>query len=285
VHLSSFQWLSVGISLLTAGGQIFLLNVMVRKDLRKSFPMFFLYNGTYAAVSVFLNVVYLANGAASPVYFYIFWILNTALMLLEFTVMHELFVHSVKPYSGLIDLAKMMFRWAAAFLLLVAALNAFATSGSGLMKCVAATVYLNRGLRLMQCGMLLLFFLFERRLGLSWRTRVISASIGLGLNAACSLCLTFFRARYPSGGLGFDLTENGVYLAVVGAWIACFWLPQGGHQNVMESPRKLIFQRWNDTLLSTPFAMQSSLASASMDSFLPNVERTVERVMARKMTH
>ncbi len=47
---------------------------------------------------------------------------------------------------------------------------------------------------------------------------------------------------------------------------------------------KLIFQRWNEVLVSTPFG--SSAATASMghlDSFLPNVEQTVDRVMARKM--
>ncbi len=283
MHLSLLDWVSVGISLGTAAAQVFLLHTMRRKDLHKDFPMFFFYNAAFAAISVILTVIFLLNGINSSPYFYIYWILNTTLMVFEFGVMYEMFVHSVKPYSGLTDLAKMLFRWAAVFLLIAAVLNAFSGTGSGITKCVAATAYLSRGLRLMQCGMLLLFFVFERRLGLSWKTRVISASIGLSTNAACGLAITFFRTHYPAWDLGFDLAENTIYMGIVAAWIVTFSRPQEGRQNVMDSPRKLIFQRWNDTLLSTPFA-QSNLAMASMDSFLPNVERTVERVMARKMT-
>jgi len=48
---------------------------------------------------------------------------------------------------------------------------------------------------------------------------------------------------------------------------------------LMESPSRLIFQRWNESLGSYGFG-----DFATTDSFLPNVERTVERVMARKMT-
>lgn len=74
------------------------------------------------------------------------------------------------------------------------------------------------------------------------------------------------------------------YMATFGFWLVIFALPEPARKTVQDSPMRLVFQRWNDTLLSTPFAGQNNLAMASMDSFLPNVERTVERVMARKMT-
>ena len=214
-----------------------------------------------------------------------YWVLNTILMLLEFGIMYEVFVHAVQPYAGLIDLAKMLFGWAALFLLLAASLTAFSTGGSHLLKCVAATAYLDRGLRMMQCGLLILFFLFEKRLGLSWRSYSVCTALGLGIVAASELSITFLRTEYPAWGLSLDLVANAVYFGTVLAWVACFRLPQPERKTVLDSPAKLIFQRWNDALLATPFANHGGTAVAQMDSFLPNVEKTVERVMARKMSN
>ena len=285
MHLINSQLIITGIMLLTVAAQIFLLVTMSRKNLRKTFPTFFWYNACAAGTGIFLAISYLAQGQASNGYFYFYWVLNSALILLEFGVMNEVFVHAVKPFAGLIDLAKMLFRWAAIFLLVAATMTAFSGGGSNLTKCIVSLMNnLGTALRFMQCGLLLLFFLFERRLGLSWRSHSVCAALGLSVNAAIGLSTLYFRGHFPTYNTAFDVLETGTYLCMATAWVICFRLPQPERRTVQDSPTRLIFQRWNDTLLSTPFAMQSSLASASMDSFLPNVERTVERVMARKMT-
>lgn len=276
-------WTSIGICLATSVAQVILLVIMAKKGLRKAFPIFFAYNAAYAVINVVLSLADVTPGAA-PAYFYMYWVLNAVLMLLEFGIMYEVFVHAVKPYSGLIDLAKMLFGWAALFLLLAAGLTAFSTAGSHLTQCAAGIAYLDRGLRMMQCGILILFFLFERRLGLSWRSHSVCAALGLGTVAATGLSLTFLRSQYPALGLSFDLAENAVYFAAVIGWAVCFNLPQPERKTVLDSPAKLIFQRWNDALVASPF-VQGGAVVAQMDSFLPNVERTVERVMARKMVN
>ena len=86
-------------------------------------------------------------------------------MVLEFAVLYELLVNALKPYSALIDLGKMLFRWAAVFLVLAALLTALATTGSGSNKMVAACELLQRTVRLMQCGLLLLFLGWKSVLG------------------------------------------------------------------------------------------------------------------------
>lgn len=289
MHSPSITSLANLIALLcfvSVGAQLVLLKVLSAKGLRQSFPLFFAYNVAYAATNIALTFAGVSIGPASPVYFYLYWALNTGLMLLEFGILYEVFVHAVKPYSGLIDLAKLVFGWAALFLLLAAALTAFSTSGSHLAKCVAATAYLGRGLRMMQCGLLILFFLFERRLGLSWRSYSVCAALGLGTVAASELTITFLRTQYSSWGLSLDLVANAIYFMTLLCWIACFRLPQPERKSVLDSPAKLIFQRWNDALMATPLVAHGGAAMvAQMDSFLPNVERTVERVMARKMVN
>ena len=286
VHLSTLQSVSVAISLVTATCQFFLLGIMTgKKGVRRDFPLFFAYNAYAATASIILTGIYVGSGQSSNSYFYFYWILNSILMLLEFGILYEVFVHVVKPYSGLIDLAKMLFLWAGVFLLIAAALTAFSANGSTLARCVALTNHIGKGLRLMQCGLLLLFFLFERRLGLSWRSRSVCTALGLSTSTAVGLCILYFQTQRPSWGMAFDLLDNGTYFLVVVAWLICFKLPEPARKNVLDSPSKLIFQRWNDVLVSSPFVSQQTFAMAAGESFLPSVERTVERVMARKMTN
>jgi hypothetical protein len=284
VHFWNSQALLTSLVVVGALVQAFLVVVMHKRNQRSTYPVFFAYNAFASLSGLLLAAGCSSLGSSSTVYFYSFWVVTTALMLFEFGVVYEMFVHAVKPYAGLTDLVKLLFRWAAAFLLLAAALTAFATSGVGMAKCIQAVVYLSRGLRLMECGMLLLFFLFERKLNLSWRSPAVAAALGLSTCAAIGLGLTFFRAKFQSSSTGWDLIENGAYLLVVSGWVWCFQLPAPARRNVLDSPSRLIFQRWNETLITSPFVGQGNLAMASADSFLPNVERAVERVMARKMT-
>jgi len=205
-------------------------------------------------------------------------------MLLEFGIMYEVFRSVLKPYTGLIDLGKMMFRWAAVFLLLVAGLSALATAGSGTTKCVAAITLIMRNLRLMQCGLLLLFFLFEKRLALSWRNHSLSLAMGLGVSAALSLSLTFIRLHLTAWS-ALDVVDTSSSFGIVVYWTYCFVRTQAAGQTVLDSPSKLIFQRWNEALQSTPMTEDKNPALATVDSFLPGIEKTVDRVLARKIAH
>jgi hypothetical protein len=285
VHLSNTVVLSMVVCLATSAIQAYLLAVLAKKGLRKILPVFFAYNAAYAATNVVLTVADAIVGPTQASYFYLYWVLNTLLMLLEFGIMYEVFVHAVKPYSGLIDLAKMLFKWAALFLLLASALTAISTTGSHFATCMVATTYLDRGLRMMQCGLLILFFLFERRLGLSWRSHSVCVALGLGTMSATGLTFAYLRTQLPLWDNAFEFSNNLIYLSMVMLWVGCFRLPQPERKNVLDSPARLIFQRWNEALVATPFVSGGGAAIAQMDSFLPNVERTVERVLARKMVN
>ena len=54
---------------------------------------------------------------------------------------------------------------------------------------------------------------------------------------------------------------------------------------IESAPTRLILQRWNEVLLSTPLVSRRAdeLAFAQVDSFIPGVEKTVDRVLSRKM--
>jgi hypothetical protein len=204
-------------------------------------------------------------------------------MVLEFTVLYELLVNALKPYSALIDLGKMLFRWAAVFLVLAALLTALATTGSGNHKMVAAMELLQRTVRLMQCGLLLLFFGLEKRLGLTWRTHSMSIALGLGIYAGVDLSTTYLIDRLPAMAWSLEVLTTVVYLGAASLWAYSLAKPEPVRSNVLESPRRLIFQRWNEALLTHSVRGEMAFAGSGMESFLPGVEQTVERVLARKI--
>jgi hypothetical protein len=260
--------------------QTYTLRILNRRKLRSEFPVFFRYSVVCIAACAVSLVPFVFF---CPQYFYIYWVLNALTMGFEFAVLYELLVNALKPYSALIDLGKMLFRWAAVFLILAALLTAFATTGSGNNKLIAASELLQRTVRLMQCGLLLLFFGLEKRLGLTWRTHSMSIALGLGIYAAVDLSSTYLIDRIPAMTGAFQIFANVVYLAAACLWASSLARPEPARNNVLESPSRLIFQRWNEALISYSARGEMALASSGVNSFLPGVEETVDRVLARKM--
>jgi len=280
VHISQIQWILIAIAVVAAGVQAFTLRILNQRKLRSEFPVFFRYSLFCVIACAILLIPFVVS---CPQYFYVFWSLTAVSMVLEFGVLYELLVNALKPYSALIDLGKMLFRWAAVFLVLAALLTALATAGSGNHKMVAAMQLLQRTVRLMQCGLLLLFFGLEKRLGLTWRTHSMSIAMGLGIYAGVDLSTTYLIDRMPAMTGFFQVFANLVYLGAASLCAYSLAKPEPVRSNVLDSPRRLIFQRWNEALLTHSVRGEMAFAGSGMESFLPGVEQTVERVLARKI--
>jgi hypothetical protein len=125
--MNYFDRVSLALTLLTAGAQGLILFVLVRRKLRSDFPIFFAYNAYAVFAGLALALAYALPRVSDVQYFYAYSAINAVLMVLEFGVMYELVVVALKPYGAIIDLGKMLFRWAGLFLLVAAGLTAFAT--------------------------------------------------------------------------------------------------------------------------------------------------------------
>jgi|SRR5579859_3516775 len=273
--LISFLPLSIAL------GLALVLVVMLRRKVRSEFPMFFNYVA-FTCVAMLLTFIFCF--IRSPQYRYIFWALSVLSSGLIFGVLYEVFVNLMKPYSAVIDLGKMMFRWAAAFLLLAAFLTAFATKGSQPDKFTAAMDLMDRSLLLMQCGLLLLLLAFEKRLGLSWRSHGMCIALGLGSSAALDLTVSYLRSDFLAWRSDLDILNGFFFLSISVFWAAFLRRPEPQKSNALEAPGRLIIQRWNEELAATPFANATrDLAFAPADSFIPGVEKAVDRILARKM--
>lgn len=265
--------------------QVAVLAVMVRKRFRVSFPFFFNFI-VFCAVSLALRVA-LFSHISDRAYFCLYWTCAAIGTILLFAVLYEVFLHILRPYPALADLGKLLFRWSAVFVALVSIVTALATNGSEASKICATITLLVRTCELMQCGFLLLFLLFESRLSLSWRSPVVCIMTGFGTNAAILLTMSFLGDHAPGLCNALGLVAKFTGVAVYAVWYGSFALPQPQRRTVQDSPTRLILQRWNEALLASPLVGRNNqiAAMSPVESFLPGVERTVERVMARKMMH
>jgi len=281
VHITSIGWMMIGLTVVGALVQAATARLVARRKLRAEFPIFFNYCvfGVVSAAIVLASYIF----SSCRQYFYIYWVLSFLFIALEFGVMYEIFTNALKPYSALIDLGKMLFRWAGVFLLFAAILTAMATSGPQASKVSAAIALLEHSMRLMQCGFLFLFFLFERKLGLSWKNHNMSIALGMGVAAAVDLSASYLKGHFPASATIFGLVDGLLFIGVLSFWYSSLAQPATEPKNVLESPSRLIFQRWNEALTTYTARGELAMAPSSMDSFLPGVEQTVDRVLARKM--
>ena len=278
--MSLIQWI-----LAVAGiiGPLVILLIMHARKLRSKFPLFFSYMIFYVLISGIGLAAYFYTCEA---YSYIIFVLTVLMIGMEFGVIYEVLTYTLRPFSALTDLAKVMFRWAAIFLLLSAVVTALATNGPQVTKLLAAMTVVEHTIRIAECGLLLFLLVFETHLGIHWRSHGLSIAIGLGIYSAVDLTISYLRIRMPASIAVLDTTEGLVYIGALTFWSCMLMLPEPARKSLLESPTRLIFQRWNEALMATPLvSRKNQIAVSPIQSFLPGVEQTVERVMARKMMH
>ncbi|HEV3038628.1 MAG TPA: hypothetical protein VHA33_12710 [Candidatus Angelobacter sp.] len=254
---------------------------MAKRKLRNQFPIFFNY---IVLLLIFTVAFQVAARWFFREYSFVYWTSTGLTMLLGFGVLYEVFVNILKPFSELIDLGKMMFRWAALFLVITAFITALATTGSRTTRLCTTILLMEHCVQLMQCGFLLLLLAFETRLGISWRSHGMCIALGLGVFASTDLLLTYLYQKFPTWQTGLDLTNGIIAAGLFAFWTVGLLLPEPARKNAQDSPARIILQRWNEALAATPISNRfSEVALAPADSFIPGVEKAVERVLARKM--
>lgn len=273
--------------------QSFILVMMLKRKLRPEFPLFFLY--TLVNSFVLCAAVILRASPVQPAWFpYADWAVSLISMIFAFGVLYEVFINTLKPYSALMDLGRMLFRWTAVVVGVAAMITVFATLSifaadnrlANLSTFEAVRLLVDHSVRLMQCGLLVLLLLFEKRLGLSWRSRGMVIALGLGASAAVALAVSFLKGFISSTAFKYDLDllNGGFYVAVTLFWVVCLMRPEAHVGNVLQSPSRVIAQRWNEALI-TARSSGGELTISPVNMFMPGIENVVDRVLAKKIVN
>jgi hypothetical protein len=261
--------------------QLLILVFMVRHKLRAEFPFFFTYTAfqVLSAGALFAIFHFTPNN-----YFYAYWTSAALGIMLGFAVIHEVFTYSIRPYVGLRDLGNILFRWAAFLLVLVGALLAMSASGMSTKQLYSAIVNVERGVRLMQCGLLLFIFLCSSYLGLTWKNFASGIALGYGIFAATDLVMFSLRAQLgPSWNSTLNIITTSAYNLSVLTWFAYALMPERARQRVhTEVVYRPVFDRWNQAAMALVTPSPALVPGMSGQTYLTEIERTVENIMAQK---
>src|SRR5208283_6144746 len=156
-----------------------------RRGLQRDYPYFFYY--TILSV-VNEPVLYVALRGSYTLYYYGYWVSIALTALISFAVLNEIFQNAFRPYEALRDLSVILFRWSALVILLVAVMYAINSGNSADSGPITNTILLaERGVRLMQCGLVFFLLLFSEYLGISRRNPLFGIALGFGLFASVNM--------------------------------------------------------------------------------------------------
>lgn len=226
--------------------RVAIVAVMLRRKLYREFPAFFAYT-IYHLLKT--GVLFFLFHQSQWAYFYAFWIGEVFSFLLGFAVIYEVVGHMLRPYEALSGLGRKLFLGAGA-LLVLAAVAAAANTSTALDQnaLIAWMVVAERGLRMVQCGLLAFLILFSTYFGITWRHHVFGVVLGLGVYASVELAATAVRSEV--GWIGHE-TYNLVRLMASACatliWAAYLLRPEPERRAVNHVPRTQV-EQWNQAL-------------------------------------
>ena len=262
---STFQvlWFAHPVLQLAAAG------VMIWRKLFRKFPVFFAH---LIWQTVVFGVVFAAYTWGSyRQYFYGYWVCSIISLIIGFKVIHEIFLDVFRPYHALKDLGSVLFKWAALVMVLVAIVVAAASSVSAEGPLVEAVLTMQRCVRVIQVGLILLLLVFSKYVGVSWRQFSFGVSLGFGSFALVELLVVALHANERVSQNAGNLANMIAYNLSIAVWLVYC---------VMKSPAReavntlLASQRWDHSLgdIQHPGAPES---------LIPVFENMVDRAFSR----
>lgn len=245
---------------------------MIRRNLRRQYPFFFAYVVFQVAMFIVQFSIYHWWPRA---YFRFYWTTNTLGILISFAVIYELFKEIFAPFDGLKDLGGALFRWAAVILVLAAVLIAATTTAPGDSIQARFVISLERSIRVMQCGIVLLMILCAPCVGLKREHRIFGIAAGFGVIAAIDLISTAAVARLgiSSATALFNTLAHMISFSVaVGMWTLYMLRPEPARGPVLQYAPS---ERWNFALST---AMHPESSAPSLPLIMGAVDRTFQKL-------
>ena len=215
---------------------------MWRRKLHRELPLFFV----YLVLHVMRTIVFLMMDIKSWAYFYAFYAAELVDVVLELSIIYNLFQELVASYQPVRKIGRFLFWLAAGVTFVLACVNA----SSGVHEhtvIMMVSMGMERGVRMIESGLLLFIFLFAVILRLSWRNYVFGIAIGFSLLLTGQLVL--YTARLQFGAVNhatLDLLNAVAYNVAVIVWLAYAFQPRTAavvaHQ-ISTDP----IRQWNET--------------------------------------
>ncbi len=220
---------------------------MLRRRLVRECPWFFAY--TIFHVFRVGAEFYVYHRMTQANYFWVYWVGQAISAMLGFAVIYEIYDRVFGRYDAIRRLGSLLFRWGAVALLIVAVVMAASNQGSETNRVVEAVISLERSVRVIQCGLLLLLFALSSFFGLSWRHYVFGMALGFGIFVSVEMAAITLRGYFGTTAReAWALANSAAYCCAILIWVGYFLAPQPAVKTVAKVP-KYELEAWNRTLL------------------------------------
>ena len=262
--------------------QLFCVYLLYRRKLLKQFVFF----ASYLLLLTLLNAVrfvcYRKFGFSSWAYYSVYWIGTALADLAVLAVLYEIFCAAFKPFMGLQDLAKIVFKWAAGSILLIG-LVVFISSRHGAHSWLSAGVYdFERIVGVMECALLIFLFVGSQHFGLSRKNRVFGFALGFGIDALSMLVayIALMFSHLSKIPFWSQFLSYGYYASLL-IWVGYLLTPEPSRESV-HIPVTSPLLRWNEVALQLGHS-GGKVRLLNPEPFMPQVERMVEQVMQKEI--
>jgi len=234
------------------------------------------------------GVLFLCYHYSSPqswTYFAVYWVTATMSDMFKIAVLYEIFCAAFKPFAGLQDLAKLVFKWAAACIVFIGFVVFITTPASPVKNnwLIVGVNGFERIVRVMECSLLMFLFMGSQHLGVAKRNRVFGFALGFGIDAFFQLLVYSAAANSHVSKLHFwgELLPVIYYVSLL-IWVGYLIQPEPARES-LHIPVTSPLLRWNEVALALGHSGGQVALNMPSESFMPSVERMVEQVMQKEM--
>jgi len=266
--------------------QVLCVYLLYRRKLLSQFTFLASFFGFLTIKAGVLFLCYRYSDPQSWTYYSAYWVLTAMADMFKIAVLYEIFCAAFKPFAGLQDLAKVVFKWAAASILLVGFLVFVTTPVSQPVKfnwLIVGIYDFEKIVRLMECALLLFLFMGSQHLGMSRKNRVFGFALGFGIDAFFQLIVYSAAATSHVSKLHmWGQLPPVVYFISLLVWVAYLVQPEPARES-LHIPVTSPLLRWNEVALAMGHSGGRVALNMPAEPFMPSVERMVEQVMQKEM--
>jgi hypothetical protein len=266
--------------------QLFCVYLLYRRKLLKRFAFF----ASYLIFMTLMNAArffcYREFGISSWAYFSVYWIGMGLDSIIVIAVLYEFFCEAFRPLAGLLDLAKIAFKWAIAAMVFIGVMVFISwtssVGGAPYRWLSAGILDFERIVSVMEVALLIFLFVGSKQLGLAMKTRVFGFALGFGFSAICNLLIylaliTTHKTKIP---LWESLLAEKYYVSLL-IWVGYLLKRESSAEAVQTIPITSPLLRWNAIAQQLGHS-GGKVALFAPEPFLPERERMVSQVMKQE---
>jgi hypothetical protein len=218
----------------------------------------------------------------SKIYYFGFFATYLATVVLLFFICIEIFRSALAAFPGIAKFAIVIFRWAAVVSVIVS-LSSISYTNRGLHLIADVSYGLMHSVSVLELCLLAFLCLSMNALRLTVRDLSFGIAFGFGILSSGDFIVASWSSRVASVNDPVEFVYESLILATLAIWLIYCILPEPARKPILMPANSTIY-RWNEIASAlghtgTRVAVQQPANSF----FLSDVERVVEKVLARNM--